>query len=130
MRGVVKTAARKKPIKLAFNPMITSFNLCFPEFSIAEGFYRPRTQSLDYFFLVAGCQPAKKFVVEQVQMAPSPLGPGSCQKIQNRRRSGGRGSRRASWGKDVLGRWPARGVAPPIFWGKGKAGYTPNIHLG
>ncbi|PYV89210.1 MAG: hypothetical protein DMG05_14030 [Acidobacteria bacterium] len=108
--------------------MITSFNLCFPEFSIAEGFYRPRTQSLDYFFLVAGCQPAKKFVVEQVQMAPSPLGPGSCQKIQNRRRSGGRGSRPASWGKDVLGRWLARRLALPIFGGKGTAGYTQIMH--
>ncbi|PYV39809.1 MAG: hypothetical protein DMG06_22135 [Acidobacteria bacterium] len=32
----------------------------------------------------------------------------SIKKTQNRRRSGGRGSRRASWVKDLLGRWLAR----------------------
>ena len=54
-----------------------------------------------------------------------------CEKIQNRRRSGGRGSRRASWGKGLLGWWLAGRVALPIFsqllsyWGnleRGEAG--------
>src|SRR5438552_4453280 len=40
---------------------------------------------------------------------------GSCEKIQNRPRSGGRGSRRASWGKDLLRRRLARRLALPIF---------------
>ena len=35
----------------------------------------------------------------------TPPTPGSCEKIQNQRRSGGRGSRRASWGKNLLGRF-------------------------
>src|SRR5437773_3998232 len=40
---------------------------------------------------------------------------GSCEKIQNRPRLGWRGSRRASWGKDLLGRRLARRLALPIF---------------
>src|SRR5205823_11090755 len=34
---------------------------------------------------------------------------------QHERRLGGRGSRRASWGKDWLGRWLTRRLALPIF---------------
>ena len=41
--------------------------------------------------------------------------PWSCEKIQNQPRSGGRGSRRASWVRDLPGRWLARRLALPIF---------------
>src|SRR5437867_835071 len=41
--------------------------------------------------------------------------PWSSEKIQNRPRSGGRGSRRASWVRDLPGRWLARRLALPIF---------------
>ena len=41
--------------------------------------------------------------------------PWNCEKIQNRPRWGGRGFRRASRGKDLLGRWLARRLALPIF---------------
>src|SRR5438034_11094524 len=40
--------------------------------------------------------------------------PWNCEKIQNRTRSGGRGSRRASWVNDLLGLWLARRLGLPI----------------
>src|SRR5436309_15483892 len=41
-----------------------------------------------------------KMALETRRTLPTP---GSCEKIQNQRRSGGRGSRRASWGKELAG---------------------------
>src|SRR2546425_8220783 len=47
-------------------------------------------------------------------------------KIQNRPRSGGRGSRRASWGKNWAGRWLARRPALAILSQRPSRGFSPS----
>ncbi|PYV41702.1 MAG: hypothetical protein DMG06_16290 [Acidobacteria bacterium] len=43
----------------------------------------------------------------------APVGPETLKKFKTGGDKGGRGSRRASWDKDLLGRWLARRLALP-----------------